>query len=82
MRWGAHVRLILCAASMIRSMFTPPIAVTLTTRLAVPALAQDRQVRIHNNTGALLYRFYSTNSGAETWGKDVMGASTLPPVPP
>ncbi len=79
MRWGAYVRLIWCAASMIRAMFTPPIAVSLATLLAVLALAQDRQVRIHNNTGAPLYRFQSTNSGAEFWGKDVRGASTLPP---
>lgn len=46
--------------------------------LAVPALAQDRNVRIHNDTGVTLYRFYSTNSGSSKWGRDVMGSSTLP----
>jgi hypothetical protein len=45
--------------------------------LAGPALA-DRRVRIHNETGLTLYRFYSTNSGASKWGRDVMGSSTLP----
>lgn len=38
----------------------------------------DRNVRIHNNTGVTIYRFYSTNSGASKWGSDVMGNSTLP----
>ena len=38
----------------------------------------DRNVRIHNDTGVTLYRFYSTNSGATKWGSDVMGDSTLP----
>lgn len=45
---------------------------------ATPALAVDRRVRIHNDTGLVLYRFYSTNSGATKWGRDVMGSSTLP----
>jgi hypothetical protein len=42
------------------------------------AQAQDRNVRIHNDTGVTLYRFYSTNSGSSKWGRDVMGNSTLP----
>lgn len=46
---------------------------------AAPAEAQDRRVRIHNNTDITLYRFFSTNSGAQNWGKDVMGSSTLGP---
>ena len=40
-------------------------------------MAQDRNVRIHNDTGVTLYRFYSTNSGSSKWGSDVMGSSTL-----
>lgn len=43
----------------------------------VTAQAYDRRVRIHNDTGLTLYRFYSTNSGAKKWGSDVMGSSTL-----
>lgn len=46
--------------------------------LAAPALADHMKVRIHNNTGLTLYRFYSTNSGATKWGSDVMGSSVLP----
>src|SRR3990167_4206377 len=43
------------------------------------AMALDRTVRIHNDTGLTLYRFYSTNTGASRWGRDVMGATTLAP---
>jgi hypothetical protein len=49
----------------------------LASSLAAPVLAQDRSVRIHNNTGVTLYRFYSTDSGSKKWGNDVMGSSTL-----
>jgi len=42
------------------------------------ATAQDRRVRIHNNTGYTLYSFYSTNSGSTHWGSDILGNSTLP----
>lgn len=45
--------------------------------LPFSAQAVDRHVRIHNDTGMTLYKFYSTNSGASRWGSDVMGASTL-----
>lgn len=45
---------------------------------ATQAMAVDRHVRIHNDTGVTLYRFYSTNSNHPKWGKDVMGSSTLP----
>lgn len=43
------------------------------------AMAIDRHVRIHNDTGLTLYRFYSTNTGSSHWGHDVMGSSTLAP---
>ena len=45
---------------------------------ALAAVAVDRNVRIHNDTGVTIYRFYSTNSGSDRWGSDVMGNSTLP----
>ncbi len=45
---------------------------------ASQAEAVDRRVRIHNDTGMTLYKFYSTNTGSKKWGRDVMGSSTLP----
>ena len=59
--------------SLTRSLLAAAIALI----AAGPALA-DRRVRIHNDTGLTLYRFYSTNSGATKWGHDAMGSSTLP----
>lgn len=44
---------------------------------SLAAVAYDRHVRIHNDTGLVLYKFQSTNSGAKRWGSDVMGSSTL-----
>ncbi|MGL6211048.1 MAG: hypothetical protein ACRC14_14595 [Paracoccaceae bacterium] len=41
------------------------------------AEAQDMRMRIHNDTGYTLYRFYSTNTGSTRWGSDVMGSNTL-----
>lgn len=41
------------------------------------ASAQDMRLRIHNDTGITLYRFYSTNTGSKRWGSDVMGTTTL-----
>ena len=46
--------------------------------IAGQASAYDRHLRIHNDTGVTLYKFYSTNSGSDHWGSDVMGSSTLP----
>jgi hypothetical protein len=48
-----------------------------TSGFAAAADNIDRNVRIHNDTGVTIYRFYSTNSGASNWGNDVMGDSTL-----
>lgn len=62
-----------------RSLTLAVAALAVTVSVAAPVAAQDRRVRIHNNTDITLYRFYSTNSGAQNWGNDVMGSSTLPP---
>lgn len=40
--------------------------------------AQDRHLTIHNDTGYTMYKFYSTNTGATSWGSDVLGSDTLP----
>jgi hypothetical protein len=53
-------------------------AAVLLAASTLSAAAIDRNVRIHNDTGVTIYRFYSTNSGATRWGRDVMGSSTLP----
>lgn len=45
--------------------------------VAGAAQAEDMRLRIHNDTGVTLYRFYSTNTGSTRWGSDVMGSTTL-----
>jgi hypothetical protein len=42
------------------------------------AAAVDRHLTIHNDTGLTMTNFYSTNSGASHWGRDVLGSTTLP----
>jgi len=39
----------------------------------------DRHVLVVNNSGATVTRFYGSNSGAESWQEDILGANTLPP---
>ena len=55
------------------------LATALALLSAGQAMALDRTVRIHTDTGLTLYRFYSTNTGASRWGRDVMGSTTLAP---
>ena len=52
-------------------------ALLILTAMVGQATAQDMGLNIHNETGVTLYRFYSTNTGSDVWGSDVMGSSTL-----
>lgn len=52
-------------------------AVALASLTATAVQADHMKVRIHNDTGLTLTRFYSTNSGSSKWGRDVMGSSVL-----
>jgi len=52
-------------------------AVAMVAASAGVAAAQDLRMRIHNDTGLTLSKFYSTNTGSKRWGSDVMGATTL-----
>lgn len=53
-------------------------AVALASLAATAVQADHMKVRIHNDTGLTLTRFYSTNAGSSKWGRDVMGSSVLP----
>ena len=64
---------------MIRTSVKLVVAGLVLAASTMAAGAVDRNVRIHNDTGVTIYRFYSTNSGASKWGNDVMGSSTLEP---
>jgi hypothetical protein len=45
---------------------------------ATAAYAQEnRNVRVHNDTGVTLTHLYSTNSGQADWGSDILGADVI-----
>ena len=40
--------------------------------------AQDRHVRINNNTSYDIIEFYASNKGSRSWEEDVLGRNILP----
>ena len=54
-------------------------ALTITATTAIPAFAQDRKVRIVNNTNFTIVRFYGSNKGSKSWEEDILGADVLDP---
>jgi hypothetical protein len=47
--------------------------------LATAASAEDRHVKIINETNATIVHFYGSNAGAKTWEEDVLGQDELKP---
>ena len=45
---------------------------------AMPAAALDRRVRIVNETGFSIVRFYGSNTGTDDWQEDILGTDVLP----
>jgi predicted flavoprotein YhiN len=43
------------------------------------ASAEDRRVRIINETGHTIVRFYASNVGRDSWEEDILGQSVLRP---
>lgn len=43
------------------------------------ASVQDRNVDVHNDTGVTLTHLYSTNSGQDDWGGDILGSDVIGP---
>ena len=46
---------------------------------ALPAAALDRRVKIVNNTGFTIVRFYGSNKGSKSWEEDIFGSEVLGP---
>ncbi|WP_247743934.1 hypothetical protein [Shimia sp. R9_3] len=44
-----------------------------------PVVAQDKRVRIQNETGYVMVEFYGSNAGTDDWEEDILGADILPP---
>lgn len=47
--------------------------------VALPALAQSYQVRFQNNSGAVVYRIYSSPTNNNSWENDLLGQNVLQP---
>lgn len=53
-------------------------AVVLSSVASAPAVAQDRRVRIINDTRHTMVRFYASNSSRTSWEEDILGRRVLP----
>lgn len=62
---------------MLRFVF--PVLAILTMSTTDPVLAQDRRVRIINETSATISEFYASNVGADNWEEDILGQGVLLP---
>jgi len=57
------------------------LAVFAATTMLAPAMAeaQDRRVRIINETRHIIVRFYASNVAASSWEEDILGQEVLRP---
>ena len=53
-------------------------AALMVASIAAPAVAQDRRVRIINDTNHTMVRFYASNSSRTDWEEDILGRAVLP----
>ncbi len=62
-----------------RTLITALAALTMAATVSAPVFAQDRRVRIVNNTGFTIVRFYGSNKGSKSWEEDILGSDVLGP---
>ena len=55
------------------------LGVGLLAATAGPAGAQDRRVRVINETGYSIREFYASNVGSRSWEEDILGTDVLGP---
>jgi len=55
------------------------LAVATVAVLAAPASAEDRHVKIINETNATIVHFYGSNAGSNSWEEDILGKDVLKP---
>jgi hypothetical protein len=54
------------------------LALSLLFTSASTVSALDRRVRIVNETGYTIVRFYGSNKGSDSWEEDILGSDVLP----
>ncbi|HRO32463.1 MAG TPA: hypothetical protein PLQ03_03540 [Brevundimonas sp.] len=74
----------LCAAAVATALgamaFAPAPAAPAESKFAVIEVSRDgynRRVRIHNQTGWTMLRFYASDSRKSSWEEDILGSSVL-----
>lgn len=63
---------------MIRTAALAALASALFLGAAAPVSALDRRVRIVNETGFAIVRFFGSNTGTDDWQEDILGEDVLP----
>lgn len=72
--WGIMTRTLLAVRSAAIAALTGLFILV----AATPGQAENRNVRIINETGSTMVEFYASNVGADTWEEDILGRDVLP----
>lgn len=76
----ARAALIMAALGTASVATAEPVVAVDRTAASAPAQSRDglnRRVRIHNNTGWTMLRFYASDSRVTSWEEDMLGRGTL-----
>jgi hypothetical protein len=76
----ARAALIVAALGTASAAAAEPVVAADKTAVSAPVQSRDglnRRVRIHNNTGWTMLRFYASDSRVTDWEEDMLGRGTL-----
>lgn len=63
----------------IQRLVTGALAAAILAATTLPAAAQNRVVKIVNNTGYTIVEFYGSNKGTTSWEEDILGYDVMGP---
>lgn len=63
----------------VQRLLTGVMAAAILAAAALPAAAQNRVVKIVNNTGFTIIEFYGSNKGTNSWEEDILGYDVMGP---
>ena len=76
----ARAALIIAALGTASAAAAEPVVAADKVAVSAPVQSRDglnRRVRIHNNTGWTMLRFYASDSRVDSWEEDMLGRGTL-----
>ncbi len=76
----ARAALIVAAMGVASAATAEPVVAADKAAVSAPVQSRDgmnRRVRVHNNTGWTMLRFYASDSRVTSWQEDMLGRSTL-----